>query len=1750
MAKPAGTIALLLAIAVLAILSSSASAQSACAAGTALMNQANAQELTEDCDTLLSARDTLAGTGILNWSGSLGIDEWDGVSVDGSSGRVTGLNLRAAGLDGQIPVELGNLDQLESLHLGENRLNGEIPSEIGRLDALQMLYLNANRLTGNIPAELGSFGRLQRMYLNGNQLDGGIPPALGGLASLRVLSVSQNLMVGEIPVELGLLGNLEELYLNANQLSGEIPAELGDLSSLERLYLNGNQFTGMIPTALGSLTNLRVLSLSQNQLTGEIPSELGSLTSLQSLYLDGNQLDGMTPTALGGLANLQHLRLSGNQLTGCVPHTLLGAIIDAQPLGLPTCEAPATPGSLTVVIDVDGPRAPVRLNTPIGLTATFSQPVADFTADDISVAYGTVANFEGTGLSYTFDVTPSAAGPVTVDIPAGSATDASGNGNAAADQLLIGISYDDNDDAGISKREAITAIIDYFDRHITKAQAIGVIGLYFTSPVVIPRVANAGPDTEALESSTVMLDGTATTGPEGSISFYRWEQVINGSRLVSLTGTDIASPTFTLPRLSNNQDFAFRLTVTYNNGETSQDEVTITGRPLPGVIVGAVSGHTAVLNAVAEFGVRLRSRPSADVVIPIFSSNESEGVPEQTEVVFTPENWQEEQIVSVRGQNANVRGGVQNYEIILGDMQSADSFYEGLEVANVAMKGISLEIMGPERLDSLIANIPAVIQPGVSYTGSYLLSYALVDAPEGMSIDFNNGTIFWTPAESNKGQTINVTVRVNDGALFAETTFSVVVVAPQEIETEIIESEVDGNKLTVTDEDTDVEGLEITSPPDEAALDTEQLEELQEALGKVAPESVPEIPSRIKRISDVFVVQDTFDSPVELRFPVGDLPVGVEPYDIHFYTYIDPLIPEGPFWSPLAITRSIEVIDNIPVYVLSLSDLEGFGFFGYQNASLGTSLEDSSVSREHENSMAFSKASDVEERQSPEDTSESLVEGIQCVLSHLLISEVEPTVHICTVGIRETLVIIRVENFGRATTRWGDVTLDELASWLIRSQSVLDELGLNYDTSFTVRLEPMDGDRVGFVSGRGEDWKILHVDPDQDRRTIQNVVLHEYFHHAQARSQGSGVYAVLDTYFTLFRTLSTAWLVEGTAVWFPDEIFDELNQYQDYHAYPILETGLNNYREEQNPVPILGDIIRAFGPIDPREDPYARGLFFRLISQENVCPGFRSRIADIFSSNNLTDSSGIKKLVEVLQDEDTGCNFGNHLGEDRSSSIEAAIAFYNYATLFKIDARLLDDNEDFQLFQFSSLDASNKTFPADFATVANSGDYIEIKGLLIIPAVGAFSVHIPRYGQPVALPPGKIAELLFVPQSTNEIVVSITGKDGEFVGTNQIGRTGSADPHHWLTLNGRRVSYTYGGNSSALPPIFLTFINPSLDHDAWVKVYFRIRDDREEDTLSPIITSHSDGEQVSNRVISITGSIPEEVRDEVDRVVITANGLETDTDLRSDGTFTEQVLMFLGNNVITAQGVTGNTAVTELASITLEGVEGSSSGRNQLVSTRVGFVLRWDTDRTDVDLYSTDQFGSTIWYGEKVQAPGFLDVDDVSGLGPEVISYRSPAHDVYVDGTFDVDVHYYRGAPETNFTLDVILNETDGNNRRLYRYRSITPLTDADTVASNRPTGASGTSRFNDIVKVRCSGAGVCQMSQFDHTKLASVGETGVSHSVSRDTGSTRSAAAQGDDYEQCMRELKLAQEESQSSQSSKSSKSSCGEAEAEEGVQ
>ena len=127
-------------------------------------------------------------------------------------------------------------------------------------------------------------------------------------------------------------------------------------------------------------------------------------------------------------------------------------------------------------------RALVRIDAPIQVLVTFSEPVIGFGLDDISVNNGTAGNLAGGDGSayYDFDVTPNAVGAVVVDIAADVATDSSGNGNMAASTLLLGIPYDDDHDGEINKGEAIAAVADYFAGRITREQATAVIILYFS----------------------------------------------------------------------------------------------------------------------------------------------------------------------------------------------------------------------------------------------------------------------------------------------------------------------------------------------------------------------------------------------------------------------------------------------------------------------------------------------------------------------------------------------------------------------------------------------------------------------------------------------------------------------------------------------------------------------------------------------------------------------------------------------------------------------------------------------------------------------------------------------------------------------------------------------------------------------------------------------------------------------------------------------------------------------------------------------------------------------------------------------------------------------------------------------------------------------------------------------------------------------------------------------------------------------
>lgn len=85
--------------------------------------------------------------------------------------------------------------------------------------------------------------------------------------------------------------------------------------------------------------------------------------------------------------------------------------------------------------------------------------------------------------------------------------------------------------------------------------------------------ANAGPDQTVNSSNAVTLNGLASADEDGEISTYQWQQISGDS--VSLSAEDVAKPTFTAPESADGQTLIFELTVTDNDGATSQDSVSI-----------------------------------------------------------------------------------------------------------------------------------------------------------------------------------------------------------------------------------------------------------------------------------------------------------------------------------------------------------------------------------------------------------------------------------------------------------------------------------------------------------------------------------------------------------------------------------------------------------------------------------------------------------------------------------------------------------------------------------------------------------------------------------------------------------------------------------------------------------------------------------------------------------------------------------------------------------------------------------------------------------------------------------------------------------------------------------------------------------------------------------------------------------------------------------------------------------------------
>ncbi|MCF3625070.1 Ig-like domain-containing protein [Planktothrix agardhii 1801] len=147
------------------------------------------------------------------------------------------------------------------------------------------------------------------------------------------------------------------------------------------------------------------------------------------------------------------------------------------------------------------------------------------------------------------------------------------------------------------------------------------------------------------------------------------------------------------PAASQNGTANITVTVTDADGGISSDAFALNVAPLADIIVAPTTGlTTSESGTTATFTVKLDTQPTADVTIPVASSDPKEGTAAPTSLVFTAANWNTAQTVTVTGVADNTVDADKPYTIQLQAAVSTDPNYTGKDATDVAVKNTNIDV--------------------------------------------------------------------------------------------------------------------------------------------------------------------------------------------------------------------------------------------------------------------------------------------------------------------------------------------------------------------------------------------------------------------------------------------------------------------------------------------------------------------------------------------------------------------------------------------------------------------------------------------------------------------------------------------------------------------------------------------------------------------------------------------------------------------------------------------------------------------------------------------------------------------------------------------------------------------------------------------------------------------------------------------------------------------------------------------------
>ncbi len=376
------------------------------------------------------------------------------------------------------------------------------------------------------------------------------------------------------------------------------------------------------------------------------------------------------------------------------------------------------------------------------LTFTLSESTTDFAEADVTVVGGTLSNFAGSGTSYTATFTPAeeSTEDATIDVAAEKFSDAAGNLNTAATQLLISV------DTAIPTGHSIS--IDQESINKTNEQAMSFTFAAAEVNAMFTYSVSDGTTTIDGASQTITSETMQVTGidvislQEGTltVSVVVTDAAGNASDAVTDTVTkryDVA-PTVVDDSFSTEEDTAKQFDLLANDSDINDDMVassaTVKTQPSKGQvsISDGVVTYTPNSNETGTdtftYTVKdalLQESQEATVTVTISAINDA---PVAKALTITTEEDTASAALSVRSQTTDVEDGIPTGDLAL----------------------VSLPQKGQVTIDQTAGTF--VYTPNANENGSDSFTYTIADSEGSVSlaatVSVNIGSVNDAPVAS------------------------------------------------------------------------------------------------------------------------------------------------------------------------------------------------------------------------------------------------------------------------------------------------------------------------------------------------------------------------------------------------------------------------------------------------------------------------------------------------------------------------------------------------------------------------------------------------------------------------------------------------------------------------------------------------------------------------------------------------------------------------------------------------------------------------------------------------------------------------------------------------------------------------------------------------------------------------------------------------------------------------------------------